>query len=262
MNKISLPEEISVNNKKDNHYQVIIEPCYPGYGVTIGNALRRVMLSSLPGAAVTSFKIEGAQHEFDTVPHVKEDLVEIMLNLKKLRLKLFSDEPVVLNIEAKGEKVVTAQDIKKNADVQIMNEDLVIATMTDKSAKFNMEITVERGIGYVAVEQNDEKAKLPIGTVAIDANFSPAMNVGFNIEYVRVGEMTNYEKLIMDVLTDGTMDAREAVSQASVILRDHFAHFVSTDSSATAAVSVTEEDSDVATAEEPVKKKTTKKKSK
>jgi DNA-directed RNA polymerase subunit alpha len=260
MNKISLPEEISVIDKKNNHYQVIIEPCYPGYGVTVGNALRRVMLSSLPGAAVTSFKIESVQHEFDTVTHVKEDLVEIMLNLKKLRLKLFSDEPVVLNIEAKGEKVVTAKDIKKNADVEIMNEDLIIATMTDKSAKLNMEITVERGIGYVAVEQNDEKVKLPIGTVAIDANFSPAMNVGFNIEYVRVGEMTNYEKLIMDVLTDGTMDAREAVSQASVILRDHFGYLVNNESAP-----VVSEDSDVdesESEEEQPKKKTTKKKSK
>lgn len=256
MNKISLPEEISVIDKKNNHYQVIIEPCYPGYGVTVGNALRRVMLSSLPGAAVTSFKIEGVQHEFDTVTHVKEDLVEIMLNLKKLRLKLFSDEPVILNIEAKGEKVVTAKDIKKNADVEIMNEDLIIATMTDKSAKLNMEITVERGIGYVAVEQNDEKVKLPIGTVAIDANFSPAMNVGFNIEYVRVGEMTNYEKLIMDVLTDGTMDAREAVSQASVILRDHFGYLVNNESASS------EEESAEETEEEPTKKKVSKKKSK
>jgi DNA-directed RNA polymerase subunit alpha len=256
MNKISLPEEISVIDKKNNHYQVIIEPCYPGYGVTVGNALRRVMLSSLPGAAVTSFKIEGVQHEFDTVTHVKEDLVEIMLNLKKLRLKLFSDEPVILNIEAKGEKVVTAKDIKKNADVEIMNEDLIIATMTDKSAKLNMEITVERGIGYVSVEQNDEKVKLPIGTVAIDANFSPAMNVGFNIEYVRVGEMTNYEKLIMDVLTDGTMDAREAVSQASVILRDHFGYLVNNESASS------EEESTEETEEEPTKKKVSKKKSK
>jgi DNA-directed RNA polymerase subunit alpha len=177
-------------------------------------------------------------------------------------LKLFSDEPVILNIEAKGEKVVTAKDIKKNSDVNIMNEDLIIATMTDKSAKLNMEITVERGIGYVAVEQNEDKAKLPIGTVAIDSNFSPAMNVGFNIEYVRVGEMTNYEKLIMDVLTDGTMDAREAVSQASAILRDHFAHFVSPDSVAVAMEESLTEESDDSVAEEPVKKKTTKKKSK
>jgi len=257
MNKISLPEEISVIDKKNNHYQVIIEPCYPGYGVTIGNALRRVMLSSLPGAAVTSFKVEGVQHEFDTIKYVKEDLVEIMLNLKKLRLKLYSDEAVVLNIEAKGEKVVTAKDIKKDSNVEIMNQDLIIATMTDKQAKLNMEITVERGIGYVAVEQNDEKVKLPIGTVAIDANFSPAMNVGFNIEYVRVGEMTNYEKLIMDVLTDGTMDAREAVSQAGVILRDHFAYLVNNESASEASA-----EPELVEEAEPVKKKTTKKKSK
>ncbi len=257
MNKISLPEKISVIDQKNNHYQVIIEPCSPGYGVTIGNALRRVMLSSLPGAAVTSFKIEGVQHEFDTVNHVKEDLVEIMLNLKKLRLKLFSDEPVILNIEAKGEKVVTAKDIKKDSNVEIMNEDLLIATMTDKQAKLNMEITVERGLGYVAVEQRDEKVKLPIGSIAIDSNFSPALNVGFNIEFVRVGEMTNYEKLIMDILTDGTIDARGAVSQASIILRDNFSFLVAEEASSE-KVSEAEETE----AEPVVKKRVAKKKSK
>jgi DNA-directed RNA polymerase subunit alpha len=255
MNKIGLPEKISVIDQKKNHYQVIIEPCYPGYGVTIGNALRRVMLSSLPGAAVTSFKVEGVQHEFDTIDHVKEDLIEIMLNLKKLRLKSYSDEPVILNIEAKGEKIVTAKDIKKNADVEIMNEDMLIATLTDKQAKFNMEITVEKGLGYVAVEQRNEKVKLSIGTIAIDANFSPALNVGFNVEYVRVGEMTNFEKLTMDVLTDGTMDAREAVSQASIILRDNFNFLVNSEVVSTQSE---EEDEDV----EIAKKKTTKKKSK
>ncbi len=256
MNKISLPEKISVIDKKDNHYQVIIEPCYPGYGVTVGNALRRVMLSSLPGAAVTSFKVEGVQHEFDTINHVKEDLVEIMLNLKKLRLKLFSEEPVILNIEAKGEKIVTAKDIKKNPEVEIMNEDLVIATLTDKQAKFNMEITVERGLGYLAVEQRNEKIKLPIGTIAIDANFSPALNVGFDIEYVRVGEMTNYEKLTLDIVTDGTTDGRDAVSQAAVILRDHFSFLVAEEKSAEEASD--EEEEPVAPKKKTTKKKTTK----
>lgn len=223
MDQITLPDKISIKDQKDNRYELVMEPFYPGYGVTVGNALRRVLLSSLPGAAATSFKLEGAQHEFDSVDGVKEDLVEIMLNLKQLRLKCFSEEPVKLTIDVKGEKTVTAGDISKNSDVEIINTDLVIATLTEKTAKFNMEITVEQGRGYVTVEQRPEKEKLEIGTIAIDASFSPVLNVGFDIEHVRVGEMTNYEKLTLDILTDGTTDAQDAVSQAALILKDHFA---------------------------------------
>ena len=223
MDQITLPDKISIKDLKDHKYQLVFEPFYPGYGVTIGNALRRVLLSSLPGAAVTSFKLEDAQHEFDSVDGVKEDLVEIMLNLKQLRLKSHSQEPIKLTIESKGEKTVTAADISKNSDVEIINTDLLIATMTEKTAKFNMELTVEQGRGYVTVEQRPEKEKLEIGTVAIDASFSPVLNVGFDIEHVRVGEMTNYEKLTMEMLTDGSIDAQEAISQAAFILEDHFA---------------------------------------
>ena len=223
MDQITLPDKISIKDLKDHKYQLVFEPFYPGYGVTIGNALRRVLLSSLPGAAVTSFKLEGAQHEFDSVDGVKEDLVEIMLNLKQLRLKSHSQEPIKLTIESKGEKTVTAADISKNSDVEIINTDLLIATMTENTAKFNMELTVEQGRGYVTVEQRPEKEKLEIGTVAIDASFSPVLNVGFDIEHVRVGEMTNYEKLTMEMLTDGSIDAQEAISQAAFILEDHFA---------------------------------------
>ena len=151
MDQITLPDKISIKDLKDHKYQLVFEPFYPGYGVTIGNALRRVLLSSLPGAAVTSFKLEGAQHEFDSVDGVKEDLVEIMLNLKQLRLKSHSQEPIKLTIESKGEKTVTAADISKNSDVEIINTDLLIATMTEKTAKFNMELTVEQGRGYVTV---------------------------------------------------------------------------------------------------------------
>jgi len=205
---------------------VVIEPFFPGFGVTVGNSLRRVLLSSLEGAAVTSFKVEGAQHEFDSIDGVKEDLVEIMLNLKQLRLKSFSEEPVKLTIDVKGEKIVTAADIKKNADVEIMNPDLVIATITDKNTKFAMEITVERGRGYVTVEQRDENEKLEIGTVAIDSSFSPVLNVGYKMDNVRVDEMTNYERLTLDILTDGTIDAKTAISRAAKILEDHFAIFI------------------------------------
>lgn len=220
-NQISLPDKINVVDQKDNHYQVTIEPFYPGFGVTIGNALRRVLLSSLPGGAVTSFKINGVQHEFDAIPGVKEDVVEIMLNLKQLRLKSFSDEPVKLKLSAKGENILTAGDIDKNSEVEISNKDLVICTLTDKTSNMDMEITVENGLGYVTVEQR-EKEKLDIGTIAIDSSFSPIMNVGYNVENVRVGKMTNYEKLILDIITDGTITAEESISQASILLENHF----------------------------------------
>lgn len=223
MIKISLPEKINISDKGENRYQVVIEPFYPGYGITVGNALRRVMLSSLEGAAVTSFKLEGAKHEFDSIDFVKEDLVEIMLNLKKLRLKCFSDEPVKLTLEAKGEKEVYANEIKKNADVEIINGDLLIATLTDKKAKFDMEITVAKGIGYEIIEQRDQKNE--IGNIAIDSSFSPVLNVGFNIEHVRVGEMTNYEKMTMDIVTDGTIDAESAITKAAAILQHQFSFF-------------------------------------
>lgn len=226
MRQITLPDNISVKDKKDNRFQIIIEPFYPGFGVTIGNALRRVLLSSLQGAAVTSFKLEDAQHEFDTVEHIKEDLIEIMLNLKSLRLKSFSEEPVKLTLEAKGEKVVTAKDIKKNADVEIINKDLVIATLTDKTAKLSMEIIIEKGLGYVTVEQKDDADQKEIGNITIDASFSPILNIGYEIENVRVGEMTNYEKLTINLLTDGTIDAETAISQASSILSEHFNMFL------------------------------------
>ncbi|MBT6691498.1 DNA-directed RNA polymerase subunit alpha [Candidatus Parcubacteria bacterium] len=222
MTQITLPGKVSIKDQKDNRYQVIIEPFYPGFGVTVGNSLRRALLSSLGGAAVTSFKIDGAQHEFDSIDFMKEDLVEVMLNLKKLRVKSFSEEPVKLMVDVKGAKVVTAADITKNSDVEVINKDMVIATLTDKTAKLSMEIIVEQGIGYVTVEQRDDKEKLDIGNVAIDASFSPVLNVGYNIESVRVGEMTNYEKLTMDILTDGSIDAKEAISQAAKILEEHF----------------------------------------
>ncbi len=223
MNKqISLPEKINILSQEDNHYQVSIEPFYPGFGVTIGNALRRVLLSSLSGGAVTAFKIQGVQHEFDAVNGVKEDVVEIMLNLKQLRLKVYSEEPVKLRLTGKGEKVLKAGDIEKNSQVEISNKDLVIATLTDKGSNLDMEITVENGLGYVTVEQR-EKEKLDIGTIAIDSSFSPVLNVGYKIENVRVGKMTNYEKVVMDVVTDGTITAEDALSQASAILESHFA---------------------------------------
>jgi len=221
-NQISLPEKIKIKEKEDNRYEVVIEPFHPGFGSTIGNALRRALLSSLSGAAVTFFKIDGVQHEFDVIDGVKEDVVEIMLNLKQLRVKMFTDEPVTLTLAGKGAKVLTGADIDKNADVEVINKDMVIATLTDKSSAVSMEITVEKGLGYVTVEQR-EKERLEIGTIAIDSSFSPILNVGYNIEHVRVGKMTNYEKVTFDMISDGTIDAETALSQAATILDNHFA---------------------------------------
>ncbi len=229
LKEISLPQKVSIKDLKNNSFQAIIEPFYPGYGVTIGNSLRRVLLSSLEGAAVTSFKINNTQHEFDTIEGVKEDVVEIMLNLKGLRLKVFSEDPVKLKLEVKGEKVVKAKDIKKNSDVEIVNKDLIIATVTDKSVNFSMEIVVEKGLGYEVTEQKDNK-NLEIGRITVDSSFSPVLNVGFEIQNVRVGKMTNYEKLILNITTDGTISGEEAITKAAFILKDHFNLLVKEDS--------------------------------
>ncbi|OGY89872.1 MAG: DNA-directed RNA polymerase subunit alpha [Candidatus Komeilibacteria bacterium RIFCSPHIGHO2_01_FULL_52_14] len=222
MASISVPSNITYREIKANLTEVTIEPCYPGYGTTIGNGLRRVLLSSLAGSAVSAVKIEGIQHEYDTIENMKEDIVEIMMNLKKLRVVSHSDEPVVLELHAKGEKEVTAGDIKKNSDVDVVNKDLVIATLTDKKAELNMEITVKKGIGYEPIEERTVDKK-EIGLMQIDSIFSPIQNVGFNIESVRVGQRTDYEKIVLTITTDGSMTAEAAVAAAVVILQDQFA---------------------------------------
>jgi len=191
-----------------------------GYGITAGNALRRVLLSSLPGAAVTAVKIKGADQEFSPIPKVKEDALGVCLNLKLLRLKVFTEEPQKLKLKVKGKKEVTAADIEKNADVEIVNPDLHIASLTDKDSELEMEITVSQGRGYLMTEER-RKEELEIGTILLDALFSPVRNVGFKREDVRVGEITNYDKLIMNIETDGTITPKEAVRQAAQILIDH-----------------------------------------
>ena len=218
---IPVSSAIKYREVKTNMTEVTIEPCYPGYGVTIGNALRRVLLSSLPGVAVSAVKIQGIQHEYDTVENVKEDVVEIMMNLKKLRVVLHSDEPVVLELHAKGEKKVTAADIKKNAQVDVMSKDLVLATLTDKKAELNMEITIKKGIGYEPIEERTIDKK-EIGLMQIDSIFSPIQNVGFNVANVRVGQRTDYEKIVLTITTDGSMTAEEAIKAAVGILQDQF----------------------------------------
>ncbi|MBU1348971.1 DNA-directed RNA polymerase subunit alpha [Patescibacteria group bacterium] len=222
MESILLPSKIRFADGERAHEGILtVEPCTQGYGTTIGNALRRVLLSSLPGAAVTSVKIKGIDHEFSTIPHVKEDVLEIILNLKTLRMKLHSEEPVRLSLTAKGEHSVTASDFSKNADVEIVNGDLVIATMTDKAATLEMEITIGPGRGYRSTEERI-KEKLELGNIAIDALYSPVLNVSYKVEATRVGEKTDYDKLILDIQTDGSVTPKEACETAVTILLDHF----------------------------------------
>lgn len=222
MESILLPSKIRfVKGERPHEGVLTVEPCTQGYGTTIGNALRRVLLSSLPGAAVTSVKIKGVDHEFSTIPSVKEDVLEVIMNLKGLRMKLFSEEPVRLTLTAKGEGDVTAKGFSKNADVEIANPDLVIATMTEKNATLEMEITIGPGRGYRSTEERI-KEKLELGNIAIDALYSPVLNVSYKVEATRVGEKTDYDKLVLHVETDGTIDPLDACQTAIGILLDHF----------------------------------------
>ncbi|MFA6321981.1 MAG: DNA-directed RNA polymerase subunit alpha [Candidatus Buchananbacteria bacterium] len=222
MENIPLPSKIEfLDGQKANEAVLSIQPCHPGYGITLGNALRRVLMSSLPGAAVTGFKIKGVNHEFSAIPNVKEDIVEVSLNLKQLRLKVFTDEPVRLELKAKGEKKVTAKDIKKSSDVEIVNPDLLIATLTSDSAELDMEIIVTRGRGYVATESR-EKENAEVDLVIIDSIFTPMRNVGIHVENVRVGQFTNYENLLLTIETDGSITPKEAVEQSTAVLIEHF----------------------------------------
>jgi DNA-directed RNA polymerase subunit alpha len=223
MEELLLPSKIQLipDEANDRKATFVVEPCYHGYGMTLGNALRRVLLSSLSGAAVTAVKIEGAPHEFSTLPNVKEDVLEIVLNLKTIRMRVFTDEPVRLRFSAKGAKAVTAASIEASSDVEVVNPEQHVATLTSKDAKLEMEIFVQRGRGYVPVEVQD-KERGELGLIAIDAMYSPVKEVGFRVENTRVGQITNYDKLIMDVETDGTITPEEAVDQSVSILLDHF----------------------------------------
>lgn len=216
-----LPSKISfLRGDRPHEGVLVVEPCAQGYGTTLGNALRRVLLSSLPGAAVTAVKIKGAEHEFATMPNIKEDALEIILNLKLLRLKLFSEEPVKLTLSVKGEKQVTAADFKKDALVEIANPELPLATITAPSGSFEMDVWVAPGRGYRSIDERG-KEKLELGMIAIDALYNPVINVSYKVEATRVGEKTDFDKLILRVETDGTIDPVEAVNQAVQIMTDH-----------------------------------------
>ena len=199
-----------------------VTPLQEGYGMTLGNGLRRVLLSSLEGAAVTSIQIHGVFHEFSTIPNVKEDVTQIVLNVKKLRLRSFARHAVTLKLVKRGAGAVTAADIAESADIEIVNPDLVLLTLDSDSGSIEMDLTIENGMGYRPAEHTEE---MPIGVVPVDAIFSPVRRVNYQVEKTRVGQMTNYDKLMIEIETDGTTTAQAALSQAADILVREFGRF-------------------------------------
>ncbi len=198
-----------------------VEGLYTGYGATLGNALRRALLSSLPGAAITQIKVKGVDHEFSTLPGMVEDMVEFILNLKQVRFHFFANEPQVLALRVKGETSVTAGNIESTTLVKVINKDLPLATLTKKSAELDMELTVEKGLGYIPAESR-KLERLPVGTIVLDAVFSPIVRVAFSVENMRVGDRTDYNRLTLEVETDGSISPSEALHKAGNILKDHF----------------------------------------
>lgn len=225
MLEIEKPNIQCVEKSSDNRYaKYVMEPLERGFGSTLGNSLRRVLLSCLPGAAVTRVRIDGVLHEFSTIKGVTEDVVEIVLNLKSLAVKMHVDEPKTLILDVKGPRDVTAADIQMDADVEILNPDQHIMTL-DNDASVYMEITVERGRGYVLAERNKE-SEMPIGVIPVDSLFTPVRKVNFTVENTRVGQITDYDKLTLEVWTDGTLPADETVSLSSKILSEYLAQFI------------------------------------
>lgn len=218
---ISLPLPPKVIQKKQNQAVFEVEALYPGYGVTIGNALRRVLLSSLQGAAVTEVKIKGAPHEFSALPGVLEDTIMIILNIKNLRFKIFEGESHKVTLKVKKEGKVTGADFECPSQIKLVNPDLHIATITDKKVEFEIELTVEKGIGYVPKDQL-KRGKAEIGAIAIDAIYTPIKNVNFQVENMRVGDRTDFDKLSLEIETDGTITPEEAFFEACNILIKHF----------------------------------------
>jgi DNA-directed RNA polymerase subunit alpha len=218
---IHIPGVVKTEEHGQNQATFVIEPLHSGYGMTLGNSLRRVLLSSIAGAAVTAFKVDGASHEFTTLPGVKEDIVEIILNLKGVRFRVFSDDPQTIRLSKKGSGPVTAKDIETNADVEVVNKDHVVAHIDSASASINMDIIVEKGRGYRAIDESSSK-KVVSDMIAIDSIFSPVLRVRYRVENTRVGQMTDLDKLLITVETDGTINPREAFEEASAILVNQY----------------------------------------
>ena len=232
MVEIEKPRIECIDSSEDISYgKYIVEPRERGYGTTLGNSLRRVLLSSLPGTAATSIKIAGVQHEFSTIPGVKEDVTEIVLNVKKIIARLHCQGTKTVYIDATGEREVTAGDIKTDGEVEILNPELHICSL-GPDATFNMEITLNHGRGYVSSDKN-KSPSMPIGTIAVDSIYTPVYKVNYTVENTRVGNMTDYDKLTLEVWTDSTISARDAVSLGAKILSDHLSLF--TDLSETVA---------------------------
>src|SRR3989344_1860070 len=221
LQEIYLPGEVDIKEDTPNTATFTIKPYHPGYGPAVGNALRRVLLSSLPGAAITQMKIEKIDHEFSALPGIQEDIVSIMLNIKGIRVSSTSDDPIEIKLEKKGVGAVTAGDFSVPPEVKIINPDHVVAHITEKDATLEMTCTIERGRGYVPSEAQDAKLRA-IGTIALDATFTPVERVSFSVENVRVGQATDYHSLIMQIATNGSITPKDALQQASSILRDHF----------------------------------------
>ena len=224
------PKFTSTDLTEDGRYgKFVVEPLERGYGITLGNSLRRVLLSSLPGVAVTSVRIDGIQHEFSTIPGVKEDVTEIILNIKGLIINYSGEESKELVISAKGEGEVTAASIQADSEIEILEPDMHIATL-GADAELNMHLTLEKGRGYVSAERNKEimceKGESVIGVIPVDSIYSPVLKVNYTVENTRVGQITDYDKLTLEVWTDGTISAKEAVSLAAKVLNDHLTLFV------------------------------------
>lgn len=219
--QISLPQKPKFMPVDEKTGKFEIEGCYPGYGTTLGNAIRRVLLSSLSGAAVISMKVKGVKHEFSTIPNVMEDVIQIILNLKQVRFKMFSDEPVKITLKAKGEKIVTAAMIEGPSNIEVVNKDQHIATITSAKGEIEMEMEVAEGIGYVPVEQQ-EREKKEVGVIAIDAIYTPVRRVNYVVSNMRVGKRTDFEKITLEVRTDGSIAPEEAFSRAVEILVAQF----------------------------------------
>ena len=225
LEKINKPDIDIVELKSDGKYgKFVLAPLERGYGITLGNSLRRVLLSSLPGVAVTSVKLSGkdgtVHHELSTIPGVKEDVTEIILSIKGLTAKLYGEGPKTVYIEAEGECEITAGDIKTDSEVNILDPGMHIATL-GKDAKLYMEITIDRGRGYVSAERNKKQINLPVDVIAVDSIYTPVLKVNYTVEDTRLGQVTDYDKLTMEVWTDGTISAKEALSQAANLLGEH-----------------------------------------
>ncbi len=236
--------EVAEISEDKKYGRFVVEPLERGYGITLGNSLRRIMLSSLPGAAVSQVKIEGVLHEFSSIPGVKEDVTEIIMNIKSLAIRNNSDtnEPKTAYIEYEGEGIVRASDIQFDQDIEILNPDLVIATLSGKDTKLYMELTITKGRGYVSSDRNKTE-DLPIGVIAIDSIYTPVERVNVTVENTRVGQITDYDKLTLDVHTNGTLVPDEAVSLAAKVLSEHLSLFIDLSENAkTAEVMVEKED--------------------